>query len=101
MIQMHRCAVAKINHGLPRHSHGYVWNDSVLLLSYEAKPAQKRAKVLQELDEFKQWLQGQCGVSVYAISVMGRAFPRDELASAVFDGQVANQPRAVVLKTSS
>lgn len=101
MIQMHRCAVGKIIHGLPRHSHGYVWNDSVMLLSYEAKPAQKRAKVLQELDEFKQWLQGQCGVPIYAIAVMGLAFPQGELASAVSDGQIAHQPRAVVLKTSS
>jgi hypothetical protein len=101
MIQMHERAVAKINHGLPLHSHGYVWNDSVLLLSYETKPAGRRAKLLAELDEFKQWLESQCAVSLYAISVMGLAFPRNDFASAVFNGQVADQPRAVVLKTSS
>lgn len=38
LISMHRQAVAKINHGLPLTSHGYVWNDSVLLLSYMNEP---------------------------------------------------------------
>lgn len=101
MVHMHRLAVAKINNGLPLHRHGYVWNDSILLLSYEINPAHRRAALLAELSEFKTWLQAQCGESFYAISVMGQAFPHDELAPAVFDGQIAHQPRAVVLKTSS
>ncbi|UUZ62265.1 hypothetical protein LP417_18885 [Polaromonas sp. P1-6] len=54
MIEMHRFAVAKINTGLPNHSHGYVWNDSVLLLSYNTTPALTRLAVLQELSEFKR-----------------------------------------------
>ena len=101
MIEMHNRAVAKINHCLPLHSHGYVWNDSVLLLSYTTEPASKRQELLAELSEFKSFLEQQCGVSMYAISVKGLAFPQDIVAPAVFDGQVSQQPRAVVLKTSS
>ena len=101
MIEMRDRAVAKINHCLPLHSHGYVWNDSVLLLSYTTKPASKRQELLAELSEFKSFLEQQCGVSMYAISVQGLAFPQDIVAPAVFDGQVSQQPRAVVLKTSS
>ncbi|SRR6266581_359296 len=101
MLDMHNRAVAKINHCLPLHSHGYVWNDSVLLLSYTTEPASKRQKLLAELSEFKSFLEEQIGVSMYAISVKGLAFPQDEMAPAVFDGQVSQQPRAVVLKTSS
>lgn len=101
MIEMHRRAVAKINNGLPLHSHGYVWNDSILLLSYETKPAHKRTELLAELDDFKAELEAQCAAKLYAISVMGLAFPQDDLAAVVTNGQIAQQPRAVVLKTSS
>ena len=38
MIELQNIAVAKINHGIPLHSHGYIWNDSVLLLSYMTEP---------------------------------------------------------------
>ena len=95
MIQMHRLAVEKINAGLPNHSYGYVWNDSVLLLSYIDKPAAQRRTVLNELSEFKHALDTQCG-KAYAISVMGLAFPHDKLG-----GNIATQSRAVVLRTSS
>lgn len=101
MIQMHQNAVSKINHGVPLHAHGYVWNDSVLLLSYETKPAKKRAEVLAELNEFKTWLESRCGAKLYAISVKGMSFHSNEFAPAVFEGQITQQPRAVVLKTSS
>lgn len=101
MIEMRSFAVAKINAGLPMHSHGYVWNDSVLLLSYETKPAATRIRLLAELSEFKSGLEQRCGVRTYAISVKGRAFPPDPVGSPVFEGQIADQSRAVVLKTSS
>jgi hypothetical protein len=100
MIEMHSRATAKINHGLPLHSHGYVWNDSVLLLSYTTEPNWTKTVFIAELDDFKSFIEQQCGVSMYAISVKGLAFPNDLMAPAVFDGQT-NQPRAVVLKTSS
>lgn len=101
MLQMHRFAVAKINSALRNHSHGYVWNDSVLLLSYVTKPARARRGLLSELSEFKHSLEAHCGTQTYAISVKGLSFPQDPLASPVYEGQIAAQPRAVVLKTSS
>lgn len=101
MIEMHNRAVAKINHGLPLHSHGYIWNDSVLLLSYMTEPNWSKRGFFAELVDFKSFLEQQCNTSIYAISVKGLAFPQDIMAPAVFNGQLANQPRAVVLKTSS
>ena len=101
MIEMRVFATSKVNNGMPLHAHGYIWNDSVLLLTYETKPGEKRKQVLTELDEFKTSLEQRCGAPTYAISVKGLAFPRDQMTSSVFQGQIADQPRAVVLKTSS
>ncbi|MBK5547633.1 hypothetical protein JFT85_23005 [Pseudomonas sp. TH04] len=101
MIDMHNRAAAKINHDLPLHSHGYIWNDSVLLLSYMTEPNWSKQGFFAELNAFKSFLEQQCGTSMYAISVKGLAFPQDIMTQAVFNGQIADQPRAVVLKTSS
>ena len=101
MIELHNRAVGKINQGLPLHSHGYIWNDSVLLLSYMTEPNWSKRAFVAELDDFRSFLEQQCGAPIYAISVKGLAFPQDIIAPAVFNGQIANQPRAVVLKTSS
>ncbi len=101
MIEMHNRSVAKINQGLPLHSHGYIWNDSVLLLSYMTEPNWSKREFVAELDEFRSFLEQQCCASIYAISVKGLAFPQDIMVPAVFNGQIANQPRAVILKTSS
>lgn len=100
MIQMHNCAAGKINGGLPLHTHGYVWNDSVLLLSYRTAP-EDRKPLLTELSDFKSYLESECNASMYAISVMGLAFPQDMGAPAILDGALAEHPRAVILKTSS
>lgn len=101
MMQMHNFAFQKINHCLPNHDHGYIWNDSILLLSYQTKPEQKRRAVVDELIEFKRSLDNQCGTKTYAISVMGLAFPSDPTATPIFNGQTGQQPRAVILRTSS
>lgn len=101
MIEMHNRATAKINHGLPLHSHGYVWNDSVLLLSYQTEPNWTKEAFIAELDDFKSFIEQQCGASMYAISVKGLAFPHDITTPAIFTGPITKQPRAVVLKTSS
>jgi len=102
MIRMREVAVQLINTGLPLHSHGYVWNDSVLLLSHNANPPDLRLKVLSELSDFKRQLEQECSIRTYAIAVKGLAFPHDIIgAPPIFQGQVADQPRAVVLKTSS
>ncbi|MFL9856816.1 hypothetical protein PQR72_13960 [Paraburkholderia madseniana] len=94
-------AVAKMNHGMEHHCHCYVWNDSVLMLSYQAMSANARRRVLAELDECKQWLERECAGKLYAICVKGLAFPQDETLSPVYDGQAAGQARTVILKTSS
>lgn len=94
-------AVWKMNHGMESHSHCYVWNDSVLLLSHHSKPAVARRRVLAELDECKQWLEQECMGELYAICVRGLAFPQDELRSPAVDHDVRAEPRAIVLKTSS
>ena len=101
MIEMHSRAVTKINQGLPLHSHGYIWNDSVLLLSYMTEPNWSTRGFFVELNDFKSFLERECGASMYAISVKGLTFPQDIMTPAVFNGQIADQPRAVVLKTSS
>lgn len=101
MLQLHRFAVNQINASLPNHSHGYVWNDSILLLSYMTEPASQRRAIVNELSEFKHALDTNCGYKTYAISVMGLTFPQDDFASPVFQGSITAQPRAVVLKTSS
>ncbi|MFL9957684.1 hypothetical protein PQR65_30235 [Paraburkholderia nemoris] len=94
-------AVWKMNHGMGNHSHCYVWNDSVLLLSYQSRPAVARRRVLAELDECKQWLERECASKLYAICVKGLAFPQDEMPNPTVDGEMGGQARVVVLKTSS
>jgi len=101
MVQMHSRAAAKINNGLPLHSHGYIWNDSVLLLSYTTEPNWTKQGFLAELNDFKEFLDRECQARSYAISVKGKSFPRDSIMSPVFNGQIADQPRAVLLRTSS
>ncbi len=101
MLQIHRFTVGKINSDLPSHANGYVWNDSILLLSYLTKPSSKRRAVLAELSDFKRALDTTCAVETYAISVMGLAFPHAKMAAPVSQGNTSAQPRAVVLKTSS
>jgi len=101
MLRVHGYAVDKINHGLPLHRNGYVWNDSILLLTYNTETALIRRTVLEELDDFKSSLELACGVSTYAISVMGRAFPEVEGVGASLDSPALGQHRAIVIKASS
>ena len=98
MLKMRKFAVDKIKAGLPNHGHGYVWNDSILLLSYITSPSQSRRSVLMELSGFKEALEQHCGVQSYAISVQGLAFPKDLQTEQVTHG---NESRVIVLKTSS
>jgi hypothetical protein len=98
MLHMHQCAAQRIRNGLPLHSQGYIWNDSVLLLSEKASTIKERLDVLLELEAFKLGLQEECEVGLYAISVKGKAFPQVELPPA--DNR-RDADRAVILKTSS
>lgn len=101
MIEMHNSAVEKISYGLPLHSHGYVWNDSVLLLSYMTEENWTTKAFISELDDFKSFIEQKCGAAMYAISVKGLAFPNQITKPAVFSGKIENHARVVVLKTSS
>lgn len=101
MMTMHNRAMAEINHGLPLHSHGYIWNDSVLLLSYMTEPNWTKTGFFAELNEFKSFLHQACGAAIYAIAVKGLAFPNNTAVSAISHGQFTDQPRAVLMKTSS
>lgn len=98
MLRMHRCAAEHIRNGLPLHKQGYIWNDSVLLLSEKASTIKERLDVLFELDAFKLALEKECGVGLYAISVKGKTFPPVELPPA---DRPEDADRAVILKTSS
>lgn len=91
MLKLHSFALTKIEKGLRNHSFGYVWNDSILLLSYITKPAAKRRELILELSEFKQALDRELATCSYVISVRGKAFPTADNAAT----------RVVVLKTSS
>ena len=98
MQHMHRCAAARIRNGLPLHSQGYIWNDSVLLLSEKASTIKERLAVLLELLDFKQGLEDECKAALYAISVKGKTFPPVTLPPA---DNPDDADRAIVLKTSS
>jgi hypothetical protein len=99
MLEMHRFVVSYVDAGLSNHSCGYVWNDSVMMLSYRTKPKRALHDILCELSEFKRALEDHCGVRTYAISVMGLAFPQQYPPSLNVESQ--SKRRVVVLKTSS
>ena len=98
MLHMHRCAAQRIRSGLPLHSQGYIWNDSVLLLSEKASTIKERLDVLLELEGFKLGLQEECDAGLYAIAVKGKTFPAVELPPTRKAGEAE---RAIILKTSS
>lgn len=98
MLRMHRCAAERIRNGMPLHRQGYIWNDSVLLLSEKASTIKERLDVLFELEAFKLELEEACGVGLYTISVRGKTFPPVALPPAQ---RPEDDERAVILKTSS
>src|SRR5690606_6648869 len=97
MLRMHRCAAECIRNGMPLHKQGYIWNDSVLLLSEKASTIKERLDVLFELEGVKRELEAACGVGLYAVSVKGKAFPSVALPPAE---RAEDEGRAVILKTS-
>lgn len=97
MLKMHKFAAYKINYELPNHNVGYVWNDSVLLLTFSANSASERKKVLLELSQFKKELDLFLNAKTYVISVKGQAFPRYDSETSQSD----TTSKALLLKTSS
>ena len=100
MREMHSLVFSAASHGLKAHAHAYLWNDSALLLAFVDADLKQAPDVLREVDALKAKIDciGKC----YAVSVKGKAFPELEPWQApAYDGQIAEQPRAVVIKASS
>ena len=98
MLRMHCSAAERIRNGMPMHKQGYIWNDSILLLSEKASTIKERLDVLFELEAFKLELEAECGAGLYAISVKGKTFPPVKLPPAE---NPEDEDRAIILKTSS
>lgn len=100
MRKLHRITEARMNCGMDAHAHAYTWNDSVLLLGYLDGGNSARI-LLGEADSLRKTIEHEVG-NCYAISVKGQTFPEPELPfAAVFNGQISEQPRSIVIKASS
>ena len=100
MREMHNVAYGYATHVMKEHAHAYLWNDSALLLAYVDQDLHQAQRVLIEVDELKKRIDAIS--QSYAISVKGKAFPDlDPWRAPGFDGQIADQPRAMVIKASS
>ncbi|WP_162823665.1 hypothetical protein [Lysobacter sp. TY2-98] len=100
MRELHALASNYASHMMPLHAHTYLWNDSVLLLAYADEHLTNADGIIREANELKKKIDriGRC----YAIAVKGKTFPElDHFRPAIFDGQIADQPRAIVIKASS
>lgn len=103
MRKMHSLVEGIMNNEMKNHDHCYLWNDSVLLLSYLDSPYRPNIsenEILEEVDSLKKKIDSIC--QSYAIAVMGRIFPEEfPPQPAVFNGQIGEQPRTIKLKASS
>jgi len=99
MRKLQSITESRMNYGMKAHAHAYMWNDSVLLLGYLDQATAR--SLLEEADSLKRAIEQ--GVNkCYAISVKGQTFPEPGFPSgAVFNGQIAEQPRSIVIKASS
>lgn len=103
MRRMHSLVEGRMSNGMPNHEHCYVWNDSVLLLSYLDSPYRKvdETEIIREADDLKKEIDRQC-TSSYAIAVKGQVFPYEaHLHAPAFQGTISDQSRVVRLKVSS
>ena len=103
MRKMHSLVDSNMSHDMSNHDHCYMWNDSILLLAYLDSPDRNNNNenlILREADQLKRKVDDIC--SSYAIAVKGQVFPDNTIISSpVFNGQIADQPRVIRLKTSS
>jgi len=91
MRKFHGRVLARMEHTLPLHAHGYLWNDSVLLLAFLDDAGRHAETVLREIDRFKKEIE-DLGAN-YAIAIQGQAFP-DPMGTAGHD-------RVTVIRASS
>jgi len=98
---MHAFVRARFDNALPRHSHAYLWNDSVLLLAFLNDDLGEKEAIVREAHDLKAQLDADLGLPSYGIVVQGEMFPEDPIASAVFNGQIAAGQRTTIIKASS
>jgi hypothetical protein len=95
MRRLHKVASNELRKGFPSIAYAYVWNDSVLLLSYvEQQKDGSFERAMRDADKLKRKID-TVGKS-YAIAIKGRAFP---VVSNMFGFKYG--PRVEVLRTSS
>lgn len=90
MRRMHSLVEGRMSNSMPSYDCCYVWNDSVLLLSYLDSPYRKtdETEILREADSLKKEIDQQCTAS-YAIAVKGQVFPDDaRLHPVAFQGKL-------------
>lgn len=73
MRQLHRLAAKEIPR-LSTVAHAYVWNDSILLLSFVDKASRSFVAAMKDVDAFKR--QVDCLKTSYGVAVKGRTFPK-------------------------
>ncbi len=74
MRKMHQLGAHLISADMPLHAHGYLWNDSILLLAYVNNLREKAEIVLREAESFKRKID-QIAMT-YAVRVWGQCFPQ-------------------------
>lgn len=102
MRRMHSMVHQEVTHHMPNHDHCYIWNDSLLLLSYLDTPYRNTniGAIIREADDLKKKIDKLC--KSFAISVRGQVFPHEpHLQANAYQGQIGDQPRVIMLKASS
>lgn len=100
MQKFHQAVYNETINEMPGHEHSYTWNDSVLLLAYTDDQYSNIEKIMKEADNLKRKVDRihKC----YAISVKGMSFAEPCYYSGhVFEGPNIDQPKFVLLKSSS
>jgi hypothetical protein len=93
MLDLHKMVI-KERGKLEATAHAYVWNDSVLLLSYVNESALSFESAMKDADKLKQRVDTlDCS---YAIAVKGQTFP-----SVSSGGTRAKRPSLTVIRASS
>jgi len=94
MRRLHGVVFKELRIGFPTIEYAYVWNDSVLLLSYVQQTDQSFEAALRDTELLKRKID-TVGRS-FAIAVKGRAFARSRS-----ERTLGHAPRVTILRTSS
>lgn len=92
MSKVSRFVDAYVNMELVYQDHGYIWNDSIMLLSYQTSPKSRRP-LLRELNTFREKLHKHVCMDLFGIVVSGMTFSIND--------SLKIHPKFTILKTSS